>query len=156
MPEGRLVLADALAYVAERYKPDAMVDIATLTGAMVVALGHFAAGVMGTDDGLIAELGLAADASGERIWPFPLWDDYAELIKGTHADLCNIGPRGQAGSITAACFLKAFTGGVPWAHLDIAGTAWGVQNIPYWDPKHATGFGARLLAQWVLNESSRG
>ncbi len=151
--EGRLILADALAYTVDKYKPDAMVDAATLTGAVIVALGHYAAGVLSNNDDLSTGLQRAADSTGERIWPLPMWDDYAELIKGTHADLCNIGPPGEAGTIIGACFLKEFVGDVPWAHLDIAGTAWGVKNVPYLDPKHATGYGVRLFAQWVLDEA---
>jgi leucyl aminopeptidase len=153
--EGRLALADAMAYVADKYKPAAMVDLATLTGACVVALGHYAAAVMTPDDALFAELQTASDASGERIWRLPLWDDYGALIKGTHADLCNIGPRGEAGAITSACFLKEFAGDVPWAHLDIAGTAWGGKKISYQNPSHASGYGVRLLTQWILNRAQQ-
>ncbi len=149
--EGRLLLCDTLAYVEEHYKPDAMIDVATLTGAIVVALGYFAAGAFTNNDRLLGELSLASRATGERIWAFPMWDDYAKLLKGTHADLCNIGPRGIAGSITAACFLKEFVDHTPWAHIDIAGTAWDVKNIPYLNSNHATGFGVRLLSQWVLS-----
>ena len=134
--EGRLVLADALAYTVDKFKPDAIVDAATLTGACVVALGHYAAGLMSNSDALTADLQVAAEASGERVWPFPIWDDYAKLVEGTHADLCNIGPRAEAGSITAACFLKEFVGDTPWAHLDIAGTAWGGKHISYQAPQH--------------------
>ena len=149
--EGRLILADAMAFTADKYKPDAMVDLATLTGACVVALGHYAAGIMGTDDDLIAALTDAGNTAGERLWPLPLWDEYDKLIEGTHADLCNIGPRGEAGAITAASFLKHFVGDTPWAHIDIAGTAWGGKHIPYWDAEHATGFGVRLLTRWILD-----
>jgi leucyl aminopeptidase len=151
--EGRLLLCDALAYVEKTYKPDAIVDVATLTGAMVVTLGNFGSGLFCNNERLAAELELASRATGERLWPLPLWDDYSKLIKGTHADLCNIGPRGVAGSITAACFLKEFIDHTPWAHIDIAGTAWDVDHIPYLNKKHATGFGVRLLSQWVLEES---
>jgi leucyl aminopeptidase len=154
--EGRLILADALAYTVDTYKPDEMIDAATLTGAVIAGLGHYAAGVMTTDDDLMAELQLAATATGERIWPLPLWDDYADLMKGTHADLCNIGPPGEAGTVTAGCFLKEFVGDTPWAHIDIAGTAWGVKNVSYLNPDHATGYGVRLFAQWVLDEAMRG
>jgi len=152
--EGRMLLADALSYVAEKYKPNAMIDTATLTGAVVVGLGHYAAGIFGNHDGLITDIQVAGDASGERVWPLPLWDDYCRLVEGTHADLCNIGPRGEAGSITAAAFLKNFVGDTPWVHVDIAGTAWGGKHIPYWDPNHATGFGVRLFTQWVLDVSA--
>ncbi len=152
--EGRLILADALAYTAEQFKPDAMVDAATLTGAVVVALGHYAAGVMATDEALLDQLQLAADATAERIWPLPLWDDYAKLLESPHADLANIGPRGVGGAVIAGCFLKEFVGDTPWAHVDIAGTAWGVANIPYWNKQHPTGYGVRLFTHWILNQTA--
>jgi leucyl aminopeptidase len=148
--EGRLILADAMAYTVDKYKPDCMVNLATLTGACVVALGHYAAGLFSNDVSLTASLTAAGEASGERVWPFPLWDDYSKLIEGNHADICNIGPRMEAGSITAACFLKHFVGDTPWAHLDIAGTAWGGKHLPHLDAKHATGYGVRLLTRWIL------
>jgi leucyl aminopeptidase len=151
--EGRLILADALAYTAEHYQPNKMVDLATLTGAVLVALGHYAAGVMATDDALYASLQAAADATGERVWRLPMWEDYSKLIEGAHADLCNIGPAREAGTIVGGCFLKEFTGNTPWAHIDIAGTAWGGKNIPYLDPKHATGYGVRLLSEWIRREA---
>lgn len=150
--EGRLVLADALAYTIAQYHPAAIVDVATLTGACVVALGHYAAGLLGDDSALLTSLERAGESSGERLWRLPLWPDYDKLIEGTHADLCNIGPKGEAGTIAGACFLKHFTAGTPWAHIDIAGTAWGGKHISYWDPKHATGFGVRLLTRWVLDQ----
>lgn len=149
--EGRLILADALAYTVDKFKPAAIVDVATLTGACIVALGHFTAGVVTNDDSLYSALDLAAQASGERIWRLPLWDDYRELIKGTHADLCNIGPPKEAGTIVGGAFLEKFTGRTPWAHLDIAGTAWDVKKIPYWDAKHTTGYGVRLLTRWIVD-----
>ncbi len=152
--EGRMLLADALAYTEKTFAPDALVNFATLTGAVVVALGHYAAGVFANDDSLVEELQLAAQASGERVWPMPLWDDYCKLVEGTHADLCNIGPPGEAGSITAAAFLKNFVDKARWAHVDIAGAAWGGKNISYLNPKHATGYGVRLITQWVLDEST--
>ena len=152
--EGRMLLADALAYTEKTYSPDAMVDLATLTGAVVVALGNYAAGLFSNDDSLVNEIEIAADASGERVWHLPLWDDYCKLVEGTHADLCNIGPRGEAGSITAAAFLKNFVDHTRWAHVDIAGTAWGAKNISYLNPKHAAGAGVRLVTQWVLNQST--
>ena len=152
--EGRLILADALAYVAEQYQPDAMIDAATLTGAVIIALGHYAAGLMSTDEALTAGLQKAAKATDERVWPLPLWDDYSELMKGTHADLKNIPSGRLAGAVTAGCFLKEFAGPAPWAHLDIAGTAWGGSGISYQDTKHATGYGVRLFTQWVLDEAA--
>jgi leucyl aminopeptidase len=120
--EGRLVLADVLAYAA-RYNPAAVIDAATLTGACVIALGHTATGVMGTDDGLVQEVLNAAKRAGEPGWPLPLWDDYKELIKSDVADIKNSGGR-PAGTITAALFLKEFAEAYPWVHLDIAGTAY--------------------------------
>ena len=151
--EGRLILADAMAYTVDTYRPDKMVDIATLTGACVVALGHYAAGVTATTDGLFQSLQCASDVTGERIWRLPLWDDYGKLMEGTHADLCNIGPAREAGAVTAACFLKEFAGDTEWAHIDIAGTAWGVKNVSYLDTNSATGFGVRLLSEWIRREA---
>jgi leucyl aminopeptidase len=153
--EGRLILADALAYTVDQYHPDAIVDIATLTGACVVALGHYAAGVTASSDLLFNALQHASDATDERIWRLPLWDDYAKLIEGTHADLCNIGPPREAGTIIGGCFLKEFVGDTPWAHVDIAGTAWGVKNVSYLDSNGATGYGVRLLSEWIRLEGAR-
>ena len=149
--EGRLILADAMAYTVDKYKPDAMVDAATLTGACVIALGHFAAGLFTNNQELANALLAAGEATGERLWQMPLWKDYEKLVEGNHADLCNIGPR-EGGAISAAAFLKNFVGDTPWAHLDIAGTAWGVKDVPYWNPDHATGYGVRLLTRWVLDQ----
>ena len=120
--EGRLVLCDALTY-AERYEPAAVIDIATLTGACVVALGHVASGLFANDDDLAQEMLRAADAAYDRVWRMPLWDDYQEQLKSNFADFANIGGR-PAGSVTAACFLARFARKFKWAHLDIAGTAW--------------------------------
>ncbi|MBI2431733.1 MAG: leucyl aminopeptidase [Candidatus Hydrogenedentes bacterium] len=150
--EGRLVLADALAYTVDKYKPDAIVDLATLTGSVVVALGHYAAGVLGNNEALITSLCETGEKTGERLWHLPLWEEYERLIDGTHADVANIGPRGEAGVITGAAFLKRFVGDTPWAHLDIAGTAWGAKNVPYLSDKHASGFGVRLLVHWLLSQ----
>lgn len=144
--EGRLILADALAWGA-RLKPAAMVDCATLTGSVIIALGHHAAAVMGNDEGLVSELRDAGDASGERCWPLPLWDEYRKQLDSNYADLQNIGGR-PAGCITAGAFLKEFVEGVPWAHLDIAGTAWGDGKLSY-QRKGGTGFPTRLLVEWV-------
>jgi leucyl aminopeptidase len=120
--EGRLILCDALTYV-EKYKPAAVVDIATLTGAMVVALGHVATGLFANTDALARELIAAGETAWDRAWHMPLWDDYQDALKSNFADIPNIGSR-AGGSITAACFLSRFTKAYPWAHLDIAGTAW--------------------------------
>jgi leucyl aminopeptidase len=151
--EGRLLLADALAYAVEKFKPERIVDIATLTGGVLVALGNVAAGIMATNEALYAALQLASDETGERIWRLPLWSDYDKLIEAPHADLTNIGPPRIASSIVGGCFLKNFVGDTPWAHLDIAGTANGVKNVSYLNCDDATGFGVRLLAQWLMNEA---
>jgi leucyl aminopeptidase len=148
--EGRMVMADALSY-AERYKPQAMVDLATLTGACVIALGNGVSGLMGNHDEFIARVQAAADRSGEKVWPLPLWDSYAELLKSDVADVKNVGGR-RAGAITAGLFLKRFVPeGVPWVHLDIAGSAWEEKDRPL-VPKGATGVGVHLLThlleQW--------
>ncbi len=146
--EGRLILADALTYVG-RYKPAVIIDLATLTGACVVALGDHVIGMMGTDDDLKREIREAADFTGERVWELPLWEEYNELIKGDAADYKNSGGR-AGGAITAAAFLEKFTGGYPWAHLDIAGPAWLTKDKPY-IPKGASGVGVRLLVQFLRN-----
>ncbi|HEX7124786.1 MAG TPA: leucyl aminopeptidase [Thermodesulfobacteriota bacterium] len=143
--EGRVVLADALAY-ASRYRPAAVIDLATLTGAIKVALGTEAAGLMSNDPALAARVKAAAEASGERVWELPLFDEYRELIKSDIADIKNSGGR-DAGSITAALFLKEFVD-YPWVHLDIAGVGWADKDRPY-VPKGAVGFGVRLLVQFL-------
>ncbi len=145
--EGRLMLADALSFAAEE-KPAAVVDIATLTGAVVIALGREATGMMANDDRLAAELTRSGEATGERLWPLPLWPEYDEMLKGAFADLKNIGD-GTAGTIAGGAFLKQFApAGVPWAHLDIAGTAWLETEQPHGAPG-ATLVPARLLADWA-------
>lgn len=143
--EGRLILADALSY-AKRYEPIAAVDCATLTGACHVALGDHASGLMGNDDGLIAELRAAGEASGERAWPLPLFEEYTKQIKGDTADIKNSGGR-YGGALTAGAFLKEFVE-YPWAHLDIAGTAYGKSRNAY-TPKGASGTPARLLVEFL-------
>jgi leucyl aminopeptidase len=144
--EGRLVLCDALTYV-EKYKPAAVVDVATLTGAMVIALGHVATGLFSNSDALARELIEAGERSWDRAWHMPLWDEYQEQLKSNFADFPNIGSR-AGGSITAACFLARFTKAYPWAHLDIAGTAWksGAE-------KGATGRPVPLLAQFLVSRA---
>lgn len=148
--EGRLILADGLAY-ASRLKPACVIDIATLTGACVVALGQFAIGMLGTDESLKNDLRKAGETAGERVWELPLWDEYFEQLKSDVADMRNIGGRG-GGTITAALFLKQFIGDYPWAHLDIASTDWGTSERAY-VPKGPTGIGTRLLIQFLLNKS---
>lgn len=120
--EGRLILCDALTY-AERYKPAAVIDLATLTGACVIALGGHAAGLMGNDEALIDELRKAGDVAADRAWPLPLWEDYQKQLDSNFADIANVGGR-EAGTITAACFLSRFAKTYTWAHLDIAGVAY--------------------------------
>lgn len=144
--EGRLILADALTY-AGRYKPAAIIDLATLTGACIVALGEHVIGMMGTDDDLKQEIRNAADFTGEKVWELPLWEEYDELIKGDAADYKNAGGR-AGGAITAGLFLSKFTGGYPWVHLDIAGPAWLTKDKPY-TPKGASGVGVRLLIRFL-------
>jgi leucyl aminopeptidase len=151
--EGRLILCDALAY-ARRYQPACVLDIATLTGAIVVALGHTASGVMGTDDRLIEEVRSAGERSGERVWPLPLWDDYRDLMKSDIADVKNAGGR-PAGSISAGWFLREFVDGFPWAHLDIAGTAY-TDREDATRVKGPTGVGVRLFSEFVLGRQGAG
>jgi leucyl aminopeptidase len=145
--EGRLILADALTY-AERYEPEAVVDIATLTGAMVISLGHVASGLFSNNDTLARALLTAGDDSYDRSWQLPLWDDYQEGLASNFADFANIAGR-PGGSITAACFLSRFAKKYDWAHLDIAGTAWKEGK-----EKGATGRPVPMLATWILAHES--
>lgn len=150
--EGRLILADALSYAA-RFKPRAVVDLATLTGAVIMALGHFAAGVLGTDDELIGDLKAAGALTGERLWELPLWDEHDKETKSDIADLKNIASAGVgAGTTMGAAFLKPFAGEQPWAHIDIAGTSWSGKDKSY-IPKGASGFGVRLLIQFLEQQA---
>jgi leucyl aminopeptidase len=140
-------LADALSFAAEE-KPAAIVDIATLTGAVIIALGHATTAVLGNDDRLVLDLMLSGEATGERLWQLPLWPEYDEMIQGQFADLKNIGD-GTAGTIAGAAFLNQFVpDGIPWAHLDIAGTAWLETEQSHGAPG-ATLACARLLADWA-------
>jgi len=149
--EGRLILADALAY-GQRYNPVAMLDVATLTGGVVTALGSAAAGVMGNNSEVIERLRKAADVTGEKVWELPLWDeDYKRAIRSDIADMKNSGGR-QASAIGGGMLLKQFAKKVPWARLDIAGTSWAEADTPY-KPKGATGYGVRLLAEFAASYS---
>jgi len=148
--EGRLILSDGLAY-AQRYNPAALVDIATLTGACVVALGQFAIGMFGTDDRLKEQVRKSGLKAGERVWEMPLWEDYFEQLRSDVADMRNIGGRG-GGMITAALFLSKFAGDYPWVHLDIASTDWSERERAY-IPKGPTGIGTRLLIQYLIDRS---
>lgn len=143
--EGRLILCDALTY-AERFKPRAVIDIATLTGACVIALGHVHSGLFSSDEALAAALQAASKQSGDTLWRMPLDDEYQEQLKSNFADLANIGGR-PAGSVTAACFLARFTKAYPWAHLDIAGTAWKSGAA-----KGATGRPVALLVEYLQSQ----
>ena len=144
--EGRIILADALTY-AGRYKPAAIIDLATLTGACVIALGEHVIGMMGTDDELKRKIRHAGEETGERVWELPLWEDYHELIKSDIADYKNTGGR-PGGAITAAAFLSKFVDKYPWVHLDIAGPALLKKDKPY-IPKGASGVGVRILVQFL-------
>jgi len=153
--EGRLVLADALVYVERRLRPAAIVDLATLTGAVITALGHELTGVMGTDEPLRDELVAAGKATGELVWPLPLLDQHREHMKGAVADLKNINSGQGAGSSAGAAFLAHFVEKTPWAHLDIAGTAWGVDERDYQGGSGGTGVGVRLLLTWLEDRAAR-
>jgi leucyl aminopeptidase len=150
--EGRVVLADALHFARTEFEPDAMIDLATLTGACVVALGNWCSGLFGNDEALVERIRRAADASAERVWPLPLWDEHKQHVKSRVGDLKNSAGR-EGGAITAAAFLAHFAEGTPWAHLDIAGTGWTEKAGPY-QPAGATGVGVRLLVEAL--ESWRG
>ena len=145
--EGRLVLADALWYTQDRFKPQFMIDLATLTGAIIIALGDQYAGLFSNDDRLADKLTAAGKAVGEGVWRLPIDDPYDKQIKSEIADMMNVGGR-EGGSITAAMFLKRFVNGVKWAHLDIAGVTWSKKDGPV-TPKGATAFGVRLLDRLV-------
>ena len=146
--EGRLILCDALTY-AERYKPQAVIDIATLTGACVIALGHVVSGLFANDDALAREVLNAGEAAGDRAWHLPLHDEYQEQLNSNFADFANIGGR-PAGAVTAACYLSRFTKKFKWAHLDIAGTAWKSGK-----EKGATGRPVPLLTQFLIKRAAR-
>ena len=138
-----MILADALSYAVTNLNPTCMIDLATLTGAVVVALGSQASGMMGTDEDMMTRLKEAGERTAERVWQLPLYDEYSKQISSDFADIKNTGGR-AAGSIIGGAFLKEFVGDIPWVHLDIAGTAWTHINEPY-VPKGATGVGIRLL-----------
>jgi leucyl aminopeptidase len=151
--EGRLVLADVMWYCKQRFDPAFMIDLATLTGAIIISLGHEHAGLFANDDALAQTLIAAGKATGETVWRMPLGDAYDKLLKSDIADMKNIGGR-AGGSITAAQFLQRFVDGCPWAHLDIAGTAWSSKDKPT-TPKGATAFGVRLLDTLVAEHHEK-
>jgi leucyl aminopeptidase len=151
--EGRLVLADVLWYTQQRFKPRLIVDLATLTGAIIAALSEHYAGLFSNDDDLADKLTAAGAAVGERLWRFPMGDEYDKELKSLIADMKNIGgPRG--GSITAAQFLKRFIQDTPWAHLDIAGVVWNEKGTPLAAPG-ATSYGVRLLNRFIADNYER-
>ena len=144
--EGRLILADGLSYASKHYEPEFILDFATLTGAVLVALGHIATGIMGTDDDLISKVKGSSKNVGEKVWEFPLWPEYCKQIRSNIADVKNIGAPRQAGTIAGGAFLKEFVGeNIPWVHFDIAGTAWGVKPDSCNPKGSATGVGIRLV-----------
>jgi leucyl aminopeptidase len=152
--EGRLILADALSFGIASYNPKAVIDLATLTGACIIALGTNVAAVMGTNKKFIDELHQVSDRTGEKIWELPLYEEFNEQIKSSIADIKNIGGR-PGGAITAAAFLSNFTHGIPWIHIDIAGTAWTQEGTfeRSYNPKGATGFGIRTLVKLLMEDS---
>ncbi len=148
--EGRLILADAIAYTVDKIKPERIIDVATLTGACLICFGEIVAGLLSTNDDLAARLFEAGEKSGDRMWRLPLYREYDDDIKSDIADINNIAAGRKAGTIIGAVFLKNFAGKIPWAHIDIAGTAWYSKNRGY-RPKYATGYGVRLFVELLKN-----
>ncbi|MCK5241605.1 leucyl aminopeptidase [bacterium] len=144
--EGRLILADGITYV-KKHKPTSIIDFATLTGAVIVALGHAASGLISNNQKLADEIIQAGNVSGEKVWQLPLWDEYRDLVKSENADVANIGNKPGAGTIVGGAFLEKFVENTPWVHLDIAGTAWGEAGLIF--NKGATGVGVRLILEWL-------
>src|SRR5437867_393375 len=152
--EGIIILADALAFAVKTFQPKAIIDMATLTGAAIIALGTNVAAMMGNDKELVTKIIEYSNQTGEKIWELPLYDEYKEQLKSSNADMKNIGGR-SAGAITAGAFLSNFVDETPWVHLDIAGTAWnqeGTQEKTY-NPKGATGFGIRTIVKYIRNNN---
>jgi leucyl aminopeptidase len=144
--EGRLILADALAYASKHYDPKYILDFATLTGAVLITLGHIATGIMGTDEKLIDQVKTSSSNTAEKVWELPLWDEFAKQVKSKIADVKNMGEARQAGTIAGGVFLKEFVKeGIPWVHFDIAGTAWGGKPTPYMTKEGASGAVIRLV-----------
>lgn len=147
--EGRLVLADAVSYVEKNYKPSAIIDLATLTGACIIAIGFHASGLICTDDKLAKKISDAGEKTYERVWQFPFWEEYHEVTKSDNADVRNIGKeRYGPGTISGAAFIKQFVEKTPWAHLDIAGPAW-INSGREYVPANATGWGVRIMTQMI-------
>ena len=144
--EGRLILADGLSYASKHYDPEYILDFATLTGAVLISLGHIATGVMGTNDDLMKEVKKSSNSVGEKVWELPLWSEYCKQVQSNIADVKNTGAPMQAGSIAGGAFLKEFVGEkIPWVHFDIAGTAWGAKPDSINPKGSATGWGIRLV-----------
>jgi leucyl aminopeptidase len=148
--EGRLILGDALAYGIKKFKPSAVIDLATLTGAVIIGLGHHRTGLLSNDDVLVQKVLSAGDRSGEPLWQLPLGPEYTKQIKSKVADMKNVGNR-AAGTITAASFLQEFVGDIPWAHLDIAGTAYSFTEKSYIPNKSPSGIGVRTVLELIRN-----
>jgi leucyl aminopeptidase len=152
--EGRLILADGLAYGIKHYQPSSIMDFATLTGACIVALGTNVAGIVSNNTKLASKIKTASAATSEEVWELPINDDYMDMVKSKVADIRNIGMGRAAGTITAAAFLANAVGNVPWVHFDIAGTAWihpSTKNKSY-NANGATGFGVRLMVDYLMNQ----
>tara|TARA_B110001452_G_scaffold212411_1_gene183004 strand:+ start:817 stop:2277 length:1461 start_codon:yes stop_codon:yes gene_type:complete len=144
--EGRVILSDALSYASKHFQPEYILDFATLTGAVLAALGHVATGVMGTNNDLMDTVKKSSSSTGEKVWELPLWPEFCKQVESDIADVKNMGAPGQAGTIAGAAFLKEFVGeGIPWVHFDIAGTAWGVKPNSINPKNSATGWGVRLV-----------
>jgi leucyl aminopeptidase len=144
--EGRLILADALSYVTTNHDLEYALDFATLTGAVLIALGHHTTGIMGTDEDLISRVKASSEKTGEKVWEFPLWEEYCEEVKSKIADVKNLGKGRNSGTIAGGAFLKEFVeNDTPWVHFDIAGSAWGEKEKPYGPKTGATGNVIRLV-----------
>ncbi|HEY9486291.1 MAG TPA: aminopeptidase, partial [Nitrososphaeraceae archaeon] len=152
--EGRLILADALAFGIKQYKPKLIIDMATLTGACIIALGNNIAGIIGNNEKLIKKIIDISKITHEKMWELPLLEDHHDQIKSKNADIKNIGGR-PAGAITAAAFLSNFVGKTPWVHMDIAGTAWNQEGslLKSYNPPGATGFGIRTIIKFIMSEN---
>jgi len=152
--EGRIILGDALAFAVKTFSPRVIIDMATLTGAAIIALGSNVAALVGNNTELVTKILEYSNKTGEKIWQLPLFEDHKEQLKSSNADIKNIGGR-AAGAITAAAFLSHFVDDTPWAHLDIAGTAWnqeGTREKTY-NPKGATGFGIRTIVKYIASNN---